>query len=141
VNPSGTLLVTFSLYTQQEGGSPIWTRGLGSFIAMPLVGAIMSRVRPRYLLVSGILLGSFAMFKLSHLNMDVGSWNSFSALILQGFGMGPIFIPLSTVPNDPIPNERMGERYEHLQPDAQYWRQHRHFDGRNHPDSPLRKST
>ena len=68
----------------------------------------MSRVRPRYLLVCGIFLGSFAMFRLSHLNMDVGYWNFFWALIWQGIGMGLIFIPLTTVTNDPIPVERMG---------------------------------
>ena len=102
------LLQTLLGYPALQAGMAMLPRGLGSFIAMPLVGAIMSRVRPRYLLVSGILLGSFAMFKLSHLNMDVGYWNFFSALILQGFGMGLIFIPLTTVTNDPIPNERMG---------------------------------
>jgi DHA2 family multidrug resistance protein len=83
-------------------------RGLGSFIMMPLVGALMSKIKPRYLLICGILLGSFAMWKLSHLTLDVGYWNFFTALIVQGFGMGLVFIPLTTLTNDPIPIERMG---------------------------------
>src|SRR5436305_5878088 len=83
-------------------------RGLGSFITMPLVGALMAKVKPRYLLVCGIVIGSFATFKLSHLTLNVGYWNFFSALILQGVCMGLIFIHLTTTTNDPIPVERMG---------------------------------
>jgi len=48
------------------------------------------------------------MWRLSHLTMDVGYWNFFGALIWQGIGMGLIFIPLTTITNDPIPLERMG---------------------------------
>jgi DHA2 family multidrug resistance protein len=75
---------------------------------MPVVGAMMSRVKPRFMLVGGTLLGSFAMFRLAHLNLDVGYWNFFWALIWQGVGMGLMFIPLTTITNDPIPVERMG---------------------------------
>jgi DHA2 family multidrug resistance protein len=48
------------------------------------------------------------MWRLSHLTLDVGYWNFFWALIWQGIGMGLLFIPLTTVTNDPIPVERMG---------------------------------
>lgn len=102
------LLQTLLGYPALQAGMAMLPRGLGSFIAMPVVGALMSRVRPRYLLVCGIFLGAFAMFRLSHLNMDVGYWNFFWALIWQGVGMGLLFIPLTTVTNDPIPIERMG---------------------------------
>ena len=102
------LLQTLLGYPALQAGLAMLPRGLGSFIAMPVVGALMSKVRPRYLLVCGILLGSFAMWKLAHLSMDVGYWNFFSSLILQGVGMGLMFIPLTTITNDPIPVERMG---------------------------------
>jgi DHA2 family multidrug resistance protein len=102
------LLQTLLGYPALQAGMAMLPRGLGSFIAMPAVGALMSKVRPRYLLVCGILLGSFAMWQLAHLNMDVGYWNFFWALILQGVGMGLLFIPLTTITNDPIPVERMG---------------------------------
>jgi len=102
------LLQTLLGYPALQAGIAMLPRGLGSFIAMPAVGALMSRVRPRYLLVCGIFLGSFAMWRLSHLNMDVGYWNFFWALIWQGVGMGLLFIPLTTITNDPIPLERMG---------------------------------
>ena len=102
------LLQTLLGYPALQAGMAMLPRGLGSFIAMPVVGAMISRVKPHYLLVCGVLVGSFAMFQLSHLTLDVGYWNFFSALILQGIGMGCIFIPLTTITNDPIPVERMG---------------------------------
>src|SRR5579864_4470544 len=102
------LLQTVLGYPALQAGMAMLPRGLGSFLMMPLVGALMSKIKPRYLLVCGILLGSFAMWKLSHLNLDVGYWNFFTALIVQGFGMGLVFIPLTTLTNDPIPVERMG---------------------------------
>ncbi|HEX4664855.1 MAG TPA: DHA2 family efflux MFS transporter permease subunit [Terriglobales bacterium] len=102
------LLQTVLGYPALNAGVAMLPRGLGSFIAMPVVGAMMSRVKPRYMLVGGTLLGSFAMFRLAHLNLDVGYWNFFWALIWQGVGMGLMFIPLTTITNDPIPVERMG---------------------------------
>jgi len=95
-------------YPALNAGVAMLPRGLGSFIAMPLVGAMMSRGKPRFMLVGGTLLGSFAMFRLADLNLDVGYWNFFWALIWQGVGMGLMFIPLTTITNDPIPVERMG---------------------------------
>ena len=102
------LLQTLLGYPALQAGIAMLPRGLGSFIAMPTVGAIVSKVKAHYLLVCGILLSSFSLWKLAHLNLDVGYWNFFSALILQGIGMGLIFIPLTTITNDPIPLERMG---------------------------------
>jgi DHA2 family multidrug resistance protein len=102
------LLQTLLGYPALQAGVAMLPRGLGSFIAMPAVGALMGKVRPRYLLISGIFLGAFAMWKLAHLNMDVGYWNFFWSLIWQGIGMGLIFIPLTTVTNDPIPLHKMG---------------------------------
>jgi DHA2 family multidrug resistance protein len=102
------LLQTVLGYPALNAGVAMLPRGLGSFIAMPVVGAMMSRVKPRFMLVGGTLLGSFAMFRLAHLNLDVGYWNFFWALIWQGVGMGLMFIPLTTITNDPIPVERMG---------------------------------
>src|SRR5436305_5836510 len=48
------------------------------------------------------------MFEASFLSLDVGFWNFALPLVLQGLGLGLIFVPLTTVTNDPIPRERMG---------------------------------
>ena len=130
------LLQTLLGYPALQAGIAMLPRGLGSFVAMPVVGALLARVKAHYLLVCGVLLGAFAMWRLSHLTMDVGYWNFFGALIWQGVGMGLIFIPLTTITNDPIPRER----YQHLQSDEEHRREHRDLDGSNHTN-PTRPDT
>jgi DHA2 family multidrug resistance protein len=48
------------------------------------------------------------MFMVSTFNLNVGFWDFWWPLMLQGAGLGLIFVPLTTVTNDPIPRERMG---------------------------------
>jgi DHA2 family multidrug resistance protein len=44
----------------------------------------------------------------SFFSLDVGFWDFALPLAIQGAGLGLIFVPLTTVTNDPIPRERMG---------------------------------
>jgi DHA2 family multidrug resistance protein len=40
--------------------------------------------------------------------LNVGFWNFWWPLIIQGAALGFIFVPLTTVTNNPIPKERLG---------------------------------
>ena len=48
------------------------------------------------------------MFLLSRLSLDVGFADFVFPLALQGAALGLIFVPLTTVTNDPVPKERLG---------------------------------
>jgi DHA2 family multidrug resistance protein len=48
------------------------------------------------------------MYQLSAFSLQVASWHFYLPLLIQGAGVGLIFVPLTTVTNDPVPNERMG---------------------------------
>jgi MFS transporter, DHA2 family, multidrug resistance protein len=102
------LLQTLLGYPALQAGIAMFPRGLGSFIAMPLVGAIMSRFDPRKLLTLGFVGAAFTLFQLSWLNLNVGYWDIFWPQFLQGLALAPLFIPLTTVTMDPIPKEQMG---------------------------------
>jgi MFS transporter, DHA2 family, multidrug resistance protein len=45
---------------------------------------------------------------LGHLNLNAGYWNIFWPQFFQGLGMSMVFVPLTTISMDPIPQERMG---------------------------------
>ncbi len=75
---------------------------------MPLIGLMMTKVEPRRLLATGVVAVSASLLLLSRMSLDVGYWNFFLALIIQGGALGLLFIPLTTITNDPIPRERMG---------------------------------
>ena len=95
-------------YTATHAGVTNLPRGLTSFLFMPVVGILTGRVDARKLLAFGLLFTAGAMFRLSFFSIDVGFWNFWWPLMLQGAGLGLIFVPLTTVTNDPIPRERMG---------------------------------
>ena len=48
------------------------------------------------------------MYRISTFSLGVASSNFWLPLTVQGAGLGLIFVPLTTVTNDPIPRERMG---------------------------------
>ena len=102
------LLQTLLGYPALQAGIVMLPRGLGSFLFMPLVGILMSKIEPRRLLGAGILIASFSFWRFAHLNTQVGYWDFFWPLIIQGAAMGLLFVPLTTITNDPVPKEEMG---------------------------------
>jgi MFS transporter, DHA2 family, multidrug resistance protein len=95
-------------YTATHAGVTNLPRGLASFLFMPVVGILTGKVDARKLLAAGLIATAAAMFLVSSFSLDVGFWNFWWPLMIQGAGLGLIFVPLTTVTNDPIPRERMG---------------------------------
>ncbi|HTK95882.1 MAG TPA: DHA2 family efflux MFS transporter permease subunit [Terriglobales bacterium] len=102
------LLQTLLGYPALQAGIVMLPRGLGSFLFMPLVGWLMSKIEPRRLLGTGIIIASFSFWRFAHLNTQVGYWDFFWPLIIQGSAMGLLFVPLTTITNDPVPKEELG---------------------------------
>ncbi len=101
-------LQTLLGYPALQAGVAMAPRGLGSFIAMPLVGAMLGRFDARKMLGLGIAGASITMVALSWLNLDAGYWDIFWPQFLQGITMALLFVPLTTTTMDPIPKEQMG---------------------------------
>jgi MFS transporter, DHA2 family, multidrug resistance protein len=95
-------------YTATHAGVTNFPRGMASFLFMPLVGFLTGKIDARKLLAAGLLLTAAAMFKVSFFSLNVGFWDFAWPLVLQGAGLGLIFVPLTTVSNDEVPKERMG---------------------------------
>ncbi len=102
------LLQTLLGYPSYQAGIAMAPRGVGAFIAMPVIGMVLFKVGPRRLLVAGLLLGSFTLFWLGNLNLHAGYWDIFWPQFLQGIGMGLLFVPLTTITMDAIAREQMG---------------------------------
>jgi DHA2 family multidrug resistance protein len=101
-------LQTLMGYSALEAGIALLPRGLGSFLFMPLVGVLMGKIEPRKLLGAGLLAAGYSLYALSRLNLNAGYWDIFWPQLIQGMSMGLIFVPLTTITNDPIPKEEMG---------------------------------
>jgi len=95
-------------YTAYHAGITNLPRGLASFLCMPLIGYLTGKVDARKLLAAGFLITAVAMYQISTFSLQVASGHFIIPLLIQGAGVGLVFVPLTTVTNDPIPNERMG---------------------------------
>jgi DHA2 family multidrug resistance protein len=95
-------------YPALQAGIAMAPRGMGSFIAMPVVGLILSRFDPRKLLGLGMIGGAYTLFDLSRLNLQAGYWDVFWPQFFQGLCLALLFVPLTTITMDPIPKHEMG---------------------------------
>jgi len=102
------MLQTVMGYSAYPAGLVMAPRGLGTFIAMPIVGFLIDRIDGRKMLASGFLVGAITMFWLARINTDAGFWDLFWPQFVQGVAFGMLFVPLTTVTMDPVPNEGMG---------------------------------
>src|SRR5437667_3750542 len=100
------LLQTLLGYPSLQAGIVMLPRGLGSFLFMPVVGILMSKIEPRKLLAAGLVVSAFSLYLLSRLSLDAGYWDIFWPQLMQGMSMGLLFVPLTTITNGPIPKEQ-----------------------------------
>jgi DHA2 family multidrug resistance protein len=102
------LMQTLLGYSAFDAGLATLPRGFASFCTMPLVGLLMFWVEARKLLVAGLLVVTTSLLILSRLSLDAGYWNFVLPLIVQGMSLGLLFIPLTTITNGGVSQERMG---------------------------------
>jgi MFS transporter, DHA2 family, multidrug resistance protein len=101
-------LQTLLGYPALEAGVAMAPRGLGSFLAMPLVGVLVARIDPRKLLACGIAGAAWTLYDFSRLNLNAGYWDIFWPQFWQGLALALLFVPLTTATMDAIPREQMG---------------------------------
>jgi DHA2 family multidrug resistance protein len=102
------LMQTLLGYTAFQAGLTTMPRGAASFVAMPLVGIMLTRFEPRKMLFFGMAGMSTALYFFSRLSLSAGYTDFMWPMVLQGVCTGMVFIPLTTVTNGPIPKEQMG---------------------------------
>jgi DHA2 family multidrug resistance protein len=93
-----------SPFLQNVAGYPIITaglllasRGCGTFVAMMLVGRMMRYIEARTLIISGLSLTCLSLFYMTGWTDQTGVNEIVTLSIIQGFGFGLVFVPLSTV--------------------------------------------
>lgn len=72
-------------------------RGIGTMIAMVTVGKLAGRVDVRLLILTGLLLTSFSLWEMTLYTTETTAFTIVKTGVTQGFGLGFIFVPLSTI--------------------------------------------
>jgi DHA2 family multidrug resistance protein len=109
-----TLYATLALlppFMQQLMGFPVITtgyilapRGMGTMFAMLIVGRLIGRVDTRLLIFTGLALTALALGTMSTFTLDVDKATLAWTGVIQGFGFGFVFVPLSTTTFTTLPS-------------------------------------
>ncbi len=72
-------------------------RGVGTMISMIVVGRLVRTVDPRALVLTGLALTSFSLHMMTGFTPQMDSSLVIESGVIQGLGLGLVFVPLSTV--------------------------------------------
>ncbi len=96
-------------YPVYEAGMAMAPRGFGTMVAMMIAGRLGGRFDQRILMAIGLLLLSGSLYVMSGWTPDVSHSELLVTILVQGFGMGLIFNPLSVVAFTTLPARLRGD--------------------------------
>jgi DHA2 family multidrug resistance protein len=84
-------------YTAQKAGEVLTPGGVAILFMMPVVGFLVSRVDPRFLIGAGFLSSAMALFHMTNLNLGIDQHTAIMWRIYQALGMAFLFVPINTI--------------------------------------------
>jgi len=91
-------------YPILTAGLLLATRGGGTFVAMMLVSRLMNWFEARTLIATGLSLIAVTLYEMTGWTADVPVQTIVINSVIQGFGLGLVFVPLSTAAFMTLPN-------------------------------------
>jgi DHA2 family multidrug resistance protein len=102
---TGTILVSSSSlmapwlqnlanYPVETAGLIMAPRGIGTMFAMMTGGRLSNRLDPRKVMACGILALAWSMWEMTRWTPDIAQWTIVLTIIVQGAGIGFVFLPL-----------------------------------------------
>jgi DHA2 family multidrug resistance protein len=82
-------------YSVFGAGLVMMPRGLGSFAAMFVVGRLVGKVDTRLILGVGLGLCGLSLFQMTHFDLSMDATQFVVTGVIQGVGIGLLFVPLS----------------------------------------------
>ncbi len=90
-------LQTLANYPIATAGLVMAPRGIGTMASMMVAGRLTSRMDPRILMALGLALLCASTWSMTGWTPDVSQWTMVTTTIVQGAGLGFVFIPLNVV--------------------------------------------
>jgi DHA2 family multidrug resistance protein len=84
-------------YPIESAGWLLASRGVGTLFGMMMIGRLLRLVEARYLILTGLILTALTMYQTTGFTEDTSGRSIVIVGLVQGLGMGLVFIPLSTV--------------------------------------------
>lgn len=96
-------------YPVLTSGLVMGPRGLGTMVAMQAVGRLVGKVETRLLLAIGLALTSWSFYAMTGWTTDVTQPSIVIVGVIQGMGLGFIFVPLSAVSLSTLSAQQMAQ--------------------------------
>jgi DHA2 family multidrug resistance protein len=84
-------------------------RGIGTMVAMVVVGRLVGKIDTRVLVLFGLALMTYSLWEMSKFTADVGIYDLVYTGVWQGVGLGFIFVPLSAAAFATLPQRYRNE--------------------------------
>ena len=91
------MLQTLMDYPVATTGLVTAPSGVGTMIAMLIAGRLVGRIELRVMLLAGFLISAFALYQMMGYTIVLSERNIIWPGVVQGFGLGMVFVPLSSV--------------------------------------------
>ena len=91
----------------QQTGMVLFPGALATAISMGVVGRLVNRFDPRWLITGGALIFVAAAWQLSQITGESGARDFFWPLLGRGLGMGMMFVPLTTLTLGGLPSREL----------------------------------
>lgn len=101
-------LQTLLGYPAVDSGMAVSPRGVGAVVSMMIVGRLISRVDSRWLITFGFVVLTFSTWMFTWINTNISQSNIMMPMLISGFGMGFVFVPLTTLTMATLPQEQIG---------------------------------
>jgi DHA2 family multidrug resistance protein len=93
-------------YTAERAGLALMPGGFTIMLCMPLVGFLLSRYSPRWLLMFGLIMLSFSLFNMTKFDLNVDFKTVTIARAFQAVGMAFLFVPINTAAYAFLPRDK-----------------------------------
>jgi MFS transporter, DHA2 family, multidrug resistance protein len=90
-------------FTAFDTGMALLPGALSTAVSMLIVGRLLNRIDPRWPIIAGMLIFAWSTWLLGGLTVQAGYWEVFWPRLIQGFGLGLLFVPLTTVSLNDVP--------------------------------------
>jgi DHA2 family multidrug resistance protein len=84
-------------YPVTTAGWLLGTRGIGTLVSMAVVGRLLQIIEARWLLLTGLILMAGTLYEMELYTDQTPGMTIVVMNVIQGFGFGLLFVPLSTV--------------------------------------------
>jgi DHA2 family multidrug resistance protein len=101
-------LETLAGYPVETAGWSMAPRGIGTAVGMQLASMLSNRVDHRKIMAGGLLVLGGALYAMSDWTPDVPQRQMVVTLLLQGFGIGFVFNPMTVIAFSTLPSALRG---------------------------------